>query len=115
MRATDLLGSTVFDSDGEPVGAVRDLRLTAGGRIVADSGQPAYRVSALECGPIGIAHRLGYGQRQIKGPWPLTVLLRWMIRRSVLIDWADVIGVHEGRIDIQSRRDQLDSAVRKSP
>jgi len=31
MRATDLLGAVVYDSEGVPVGAVRDLRLTAGG------------------------------------------------------------------------------------
>ena len=112
MRATDLLGAVVYDSDGVPVGTVRDLRLTAGGRPVPDSGRPAYRLSTLECGPVGVAHRLGYGHRPMSGPWPLTVLLRMLVRRSVLVDWADVTGVHGNRIDISRRRTELRAAVR---
>jgi hypothetical protein len=112
MRATDLLGATVYDRDGVPVGAVRDLRLTAGGPAVPDGGEPAYRLSTLECGPVGVAHRLGYGRRPMNGPWPLTVLLRALVRRSVVVDWADVTGVHGSRIDIGRRRAELRGAAR---
>lgn len=114
MRATDLLGAIVYDSQGQPVGGVRDLRLRAGGQTQPDSGSPAYRLVSLECGPIGLAHRLGYGHRPMNGPWPLTVLLRWLIRRSVLVDWADVISVDGARITIRRTRDELSSAVAES-
>jgi hypothetical protein len=112
MRATELLGATVYDSDGRAVGAVRDLRLAVGGEAVPDSGRPAYRLAALECGPVGVAHRLGYGRRPLNGPWPLTVLVRALIRHSVLVDWADVVSVRGNRIDIRRRRDELRSSVR---
>jgi hypothetical protein len=107
MRATDLLGTTVYDSDGVAVGAVRDLRLTAGGRVVGESGHPPYRLAALECGPVGLAHRLGYGRRPIGGPWPLPALLRALLRHSVLVDWADVVRVEGDRIEIRRRRAEL--------
>jgi hypothetical protein len=112
MRGTELLGATVYDSDGRSVGAVRDLRLAMGGAAVQDSGRPAYRLVALECGPAGVAHRLGYGRRPLSGPWPLTVLVRAMIRRSVLVDWADVVSIHGGRIEIRRRRDELGGCER---
>lgn len=112
MRATELIGATVYDSDGVPVGGVRDLRLTADGPAVPGSGAPAYRLSALECGPVGIAHRLGYGHRPMNGPWPLTVLLRALIRHSVLVDWDDVVSVDGSRIDLRRRRAELRDAVR---
>lgn len=111
MRATELLGATVYDSQGLPVGAVRDLRLRAGGPTLPDSGSPAYRLASLECGPVGVAHRLGYGQRPMNGPWPLTALLRWLVRRSVLVDWADVTGVDGSRITICRSRDELSRAA----
>jgi hypothetical protein len=115
MRATQLLGATVYDRDGVAIGAVRDLRLTAGGPAVPGSGRPAYRLSALECGPVGVAHRLGYGRRLMNGPWPLTVLLRLLIRHSVLVDWADVVGVDGDRIDVRKRRAELRRAVQEAP
>lgn len=111
MRATQLLGATVYDRDGVAIGAVRDLRLTAGREAVPDSGNPAYRLSALQCGPVGIAHRLGYGHRPMNGPWPLTVLLRLLIRHSVLVDWADVASINGNRIDLRRRRAELRDAV----
>lgn len=115
MRGTDLLGATVYDSEGVPVGAVRDLRLAAGGRAVRESGRPPYRLAALECGPVGLAHRLGYGRRPIGGPWPLPMLLRALLRHSVLVDWADVVSVHGGRIEIRRRRAELQHTLRGQP
>ena len=47
MRATELLGCTVYDADGEVVGHVHDLRFEP------RSGEPGwtgYRLTALACG-----------------------------------------------------------------
>lgn len=115
MRATDLIGATVYDCVGLCVGAVRDLRLRAGGPRVRDSGRPAYRLVSLECGPVGAARRLGYGHRPMNGPWPLTVIMRSLIDRSVLVDWNDVVRVDGAHIYIRCRRDELSSAVREEP
>jgi hypothetical protein len=115
MRAVELLGTAVYDSDGAPVGAVRDLFFEAGGVAVSDSGRPAYRLRALECGPVGLAHRLGYGHRAIAGPWPLTALLRRLVRGSVLVDWAQIATLETGRIDLAVPRDQLHPVEQEEP
>lgn len=115
MRATDLIGATVYDSDGQAVGPVRDLRLRVGGPPVPDSGRPAYRLVSLQCGPAGAAHRLGYGHRPMNGPWPLTVIMRSLLRRSVLVDWTDIVRINGNRIDIRRRRDELSSAAAQAP
>lgn len=107
MRAFELLGTRVYDVDGQPVGAVRDLLFEVGGRVIKDSGRPAYRLTALECGPVGVAHRLGYGRRVMTGPWPLTVLLRQLVRSSVLVDWTDVAAINGSRVELTVRRDTL--------
>jgi hypothetical protein len=107
MRAIDLLGAAVYDVDGRPVGAVRDLRFQAGGPAVKDSGRPAYRLVALECGAGGLAHRLGYGHRELAGPWPLTILLRRLARRSVVVDWGDIATIDGGKISLSTRAESL--------
>jgi hypothetical protein len=111
MRATDLLGATVYDIDGQAVGAVRDLHFDAGGRAVPDSGRPAYRLTALECGPVGVAHRLGYGRRTMAGPWPIPALVRRLARRSVVVNWADIARINGSRIDLTVRRADLRALV----
>jgi PRC-barrel domain len=95
MRATDLLGVSVYDSRGREVGKVRDLRFEAGVRAVVDSGRPAYRLIEIECGPVGIPHRLGYGHRDLAGPWPLDRILALLARRSLIVHW-DQIGTIDG-------------------
>lgn len=107
MRAVELIGAAVYDSDGEPVGAVRDLFFEAVGARVPDSGRPAYRLRALECGAVGVAHRLGYGHRAITGPWPLTVLMQRLVRNSVIVGWDQIAELGTGRIDLAVRRDEL--------
>ncbi len=107
MRAVELIGAAVYDSDGVPVGAVRDLFFEAVGGQVPDSGRPAYRLRALECGAVGLAHRLGYGHRSITGPWPLTVLMQRLVQNSLIVGWEQIAALGTGRVDLAVRRDQL--------
>ena len=51
------------------------------------------------------------GHLPMNGPWPLTVLLRLLIRHSVLVDWAGVVSVDGARIDLRRRRAEVRSAV----
>lgn len=107
MRAVDLIGRSVFDRTGQQVGQVHDLRFAAGGRRVVDSGQPAYRLTEIECGPAGLAHRFGFGHRAIAGPWPLNRILARIGRRSLLIRWEQIASIGPERIDLTAGVDDL--------
>jgi hypothetical protein len=109
MRATQLLGAGVFDRDGQSVGAVRDLVFEARGPHIVDSGQPAYRLTALECRSAGIAHRMGYGHRDIRGPWPLSALLSKAVQRAVLVEWEQIERIDGSRITLNVAADELRS------
>lgn len=102
LRAAQLLGSTVYDADGVVGGSVRDLVFTADrhprtGEIVG------YRLVALECGSVGLGHRLGYTRNSMAGPLPLRAVLRRLVRRSSLVPWHDVVAVSEDRVDTRLR------------
>ncbi|WP_297601301.1 PRC-barrel domain-containing protein [Mycobacterium sp.] len=100
MRVTDLLGMTVYDRSGQHVGAVRDLHFEAGGPVVPDSGQPAYRLIEIECGAVGMAHRLGYSHRDLTGPWPLNRILARLARGSLFARWDQIASLHGDRIEL---------------
>jgi hypothetical protein len=107
MRAVDLLGATVYDSDGVELGHVHDLHFEAGGRVVTDSGRPAYRLTEIECGPIGMAHRLGYGHRDLAGPWPLDRILARLASRSLMVHWSQIAGIDGRRIELSVPASQV--------
>jgi hypothetical protein len=113
MKATDLLGAQVYDSAGRHLGAVRDLHIRRGGRQVTDSGQPAYRLTGLECGPAGIAHRLGYGHRDLAGPRPLAGLLARFVRRAKLVAWDQIADLDGARITLTVTADELSPVGRE--
>lgn len=100
MRAVGLLGARVYDRDGAEIGKVRDLHFEAGGRAVADSGRPAYRLTRLECGSAGVAHRLGYGHGDLAGPWPLDRILGRMAHRSLMVRWDQIATIDGPRIQL---------------
>jgi PRC-barrel domain len=108
MRAAELMGLPVYDADGELVGHVHDLRLDSSGK----PGCAGYRLSALACsGKYAVGHRLGYGDEDMAGPWPLNRLFRRFAARARVVDWADVTAVTPERIEIARRRRDLRGAV----
>ncbi|GGL39203.1 hypothetical protein H9L10_13135 [Phycicoccus endophyticus] len=78
MRASELLGRPVVDSEGHSLGPVRDLRL--------DHGATAGRVRArwVVVGGHELAHRLGYVDGRTRGPAVLARLLRGGWRDTAL-------------------------------
>jgi hypothetical protein len=105
IRLQTLLGAHVSDVNGQQVGTVHDARFTADGPPLP-SGRPAYRLSALTCGPVTLGMRLGYG-RGVHGPWPLDRLFRLLARHSRLVDWEQVVSFDGGHIRLNVERDQL--------
>jgi sporulation protein YlmC with PRC-barrel domain len=100
MIGAELIGCHVYDPSGACLGKVHDLRFAASGLAVDGSGSPAYQLTAVECGGVGLVHRLGYAGREMAGPWPLTLLLRRLVRRSVVVPWSAVARVEEHRLYI---------------
>jgi sporulation protein YlmC with PRC-barrel domain len=107
MRTSELIGCQVYDADGQGVGIVHDLHFRLRTR---PDGSRACQLDALECGGIGLGHRLGYGEHAMRGPWPFPQLFRYLARRSLAVPWTEVTAIDGRRIDISSRRDQLQSA-----
>jgi hypothetical protein len=107
VRTSELIGCQVYDAAGQAVGTVHDLhfRLQTG-----PDGSQQCRLDALECGGIGLGHRLGYGEHAMRGPWPFPQLFRYLARRSLAVPWSEVISVERPRIEISARRDQLEPA-----
>ena len=107
MKAVELIGCQVYDVTGEPVGTVHDLHFRLDSRA---DGSQACVLDALECGGIGLGHRLGYGEGSMRGPWPFPSLFRRLARDSVAVPWAHVTAFRRPRIDIGVARNQLESA-----
>ncbi|NNG41035.1 hypothetical protein HJ588_17390 [Flexivirga sp. ID2601S] len=106
MRTLDLLGSDAIDTDGRSLGWVHDLRLESGAAPTQDSGEPAFVIAALVVGPVGFAHRLGFGRGQMAGPWPLTWFFHRLAARSSIVPWSDVVEIEPGRVTIRVERER---------
>jgi PRC-barrel domain len=104
MRATELIGCQVYDADGQLLGTVHDLHFTV---HVRPDGSQACQLDVLECGGIGLGHRLGYGEGEMRGPWPFPSLFRFLVRRSLAVPWSAVTAYQRPRIDIAVPRGQL--------
>lgn len=107
MKAVELIGCQVYDVTGEPVGTVHDLHFRLDSRA---DGSQACVLDALECGGIGLGHRLGYGEGDMRGPWPFPALFRRLARHSLAIPWDHVTAYQRPRIEIAARRGQLKPA-----
>jgi hypothetical protein len=107
VKAAELIGCQVYDADSQHVGTVHDLRFKL---HIRPDGTQACELDALECGGIGLGHRLGYGEGAMRGPWPFPALFGYLKRRSLTIPWSAVTVFSRPRIDISARRDQLQPA-----
>ncbi len=80
---------------------------------MGDSGQPAFRLTEIECGPAGLSHRLGLGQRlgfghrELAGPWPLDRILAALARRALIVRWDQIASIDGSRIELAVGADAL--------
>jgi hypothetical protein len=96
MRMSELLRSSVLDSNGEHVGRVHDVRMVREGPVQGAFG-PAYVLQGLVVGPGAVGARLGFDRTDVKGPYPLKVLFRQMHKNARFVEWA-VIDSVEGDV-----------------
>jgi hypothetical protein len=104
MMTSELIGCQVYDAEGQVVGTVHDLHFRL--RVRPDGSQVC-QLDALECGGIGVGHRLGYGEHAMRGPWPFPQLFRYLARGSRVVPWSEVTAVNSPRIDTSAHRDHL--------
>jgi hypothetical protein len=93
MRASDLLGASVVDRDGAPVGTVTDLRCVQDGPLRGAMAAP--RVAALLVSHRHTGSLLGYDRREQQGPWLVRLLVRQLHRHMRVIPWSAVAGYPE--------------------
>jgi hypothetical protein len=92
MRISDVLGCHLVDHDGHDLGRVRDVRLVMDGPV--RGALAALRLDAVVVGGNALAGRLGYLRGGVRGPWPLSAVMRRLERRAVtyratdIADWA---------------------------
>jgi len=83
MRASELLGRTVYAPDGTAIGVISDLLCAAG-----EDGLP--RVRSAIVAPRHHTRLLGYDRPGIQGPWLIEKLAGWLQRGVREIPWPEV-------------------------
>jgi sporulation protein YlmC with PRC-barrel domain len=106
MRSSELVSCSVLDADGSSVGRVHDLQF----RLVERDGARRYELSALQCGPAALGHRLGYGRPQMRGPAFVSRFFRFLSRHSVVVDWKDVTSLERPIIRVARKSSELPPA-----
>jgi hypothetical protein len=89
--ASDLLDVPVLDDAGAHLGWVVDLR------FVLDGAPSTYlagaRLHGLVVSPRTRTSFLGFERSDVRSPWPVAPLLRWLHRGAFLVHWPDVAAV----------------------
>jgi hypothetical protein len=88
MRLSDVLACTVVDHRGRDLGQVRDVRLVMDGPL--RGALAGLRLDAIVVGGSGVAGRLGYLRGGVRGPWPLSALMRRLEAKALTVAAADV-------------------------
>jgi hypothetical protein len=83
MRASDLLGATAYDANGQRLGRIADL---IGGR----GSDGMLRVHTVLVVPRRRGRLLGYERPGIQRPWLLDRIARRRYRRMREVAWIDV-------------------------
>ena len=102
MRASELIGRTVLDRTGSPVGRVRDLRIP-----LADSrGQMPARVAGIVVGGFGarasLAHAWGFAEGRASAPAVLRRLFGAELGRARYVP-ADAVTGWNGPVQLAGR------------
>jgi sporulation protein YlmC with PRC-barrel domain len=104
MRLSDLIGSEVFDDEGQSYGRVHDALLVQDGPLLP-SGIAAFRLHGLAAGRHAIGAQLGYtnnvgddGTALVRGPAPVRWFVRWLQRDAVYIPWGTVTIIERDRV-----------------
>ena len=93
MRAGELIGRTIVDAHGRPVGVCTDIRCEVregSADTVSELTLSGLLVSRRHTGSL-----LGYERGRTEGPWLVSALVRWLHRGLAVVRWEDVADVPE--------------------
>jgi hypothetical protein len=94
VRTSDVIGAVVIDSAGVEIGKAHDLRVARDGRHEAEA---PYAVTHLLVAAGTVGTRLGYGYGHMHGPWPLSAVVRWALRRGYAVRWDQIASIEPKR------------------
>jgi hypothetical protein len=94
MRTSDLIGVKVYDSAGQDLGKVHDIRAERDG---ASGSEAPYAVTHLLVAAGSVGTRLGYGYGHMHGPWPISAIAERAMARSYAVEWGQVESVDPKR------------------
>jgi hypothetical protein len=106
MRLSDIVGSRVVTEQGDELGTVSDVRLVRGGPIIGSYGN-ALAIDGIIVSPRRAGNYLGYERSDMRRPALVRAVVRWLHRKSVYVDWADVRRDGEGRLTVTRPRSEL--------
>jgi hypothetical protein len=107
VRTSDVIGAVVIDSAGMEIGKAHDLRVARDGRHATEA---PYAVTHLLVAAGTVGTRLGYGYGHMHGPWPLSAVIRWALRRGYAVRWDQIASVEpKGRVMLNVAVEQLTS------
>jgi sporulation protein YlmC with PRC-barrel domain len=111
MKASDLIGSKVYDAGGEFVGHCFDIEATRTGAVVSKSFGRALEVTGLLVGSGAAVQRLGFIHRKVRGP----IGLRWLAGRlnSYRIPWDQLASVEHRHLRLACSKSDLKPLDRK--
>src|SRR4051812_29744339 len=90
MRTSDLIGTKVFDSGGQDIGKVHDIRTEHKDGRDGHEVEAPYAVTHLLVAAGSVGTRLGYGYGHMHGPWPLSAIVRRAMARSYAVEWGQI-------------------------
>jgi sporulation protein YlmC with PRC-barrel domain len=88
VKASDLIGSMVVDSEGRRLGRLYEIEARRTGPSVSESMGNALQIRALFVGMAGLFVRLGYFNREMVGPHGLIFLAHRS--KGFRVDWDQV-------------------------
>ena len=103
MRLADLLWLQAVDEDGEDLGQVHDVRLL----LEEGAGRPTLTVEGIIVGAGALKARLGYAYGDVRGPWPLSAVLRWMGRSARYVEWDRIVSLDQTIVRVQGAHGDL--------
>jgi hypothetical protein len=106
MKASDLIGSRVFDSQGRSLGHCFEIEATQSGPPVSKSFGKALQVTGILIGTGAALQRLGFRRRAIRGP----IGVRWLAHRMAAyrVPWGCRASIGHRELRLSCAREELD-------